>query len=429
MIEKNDFFIILAEMYEIKISDNIYIFSLKLDNIDKINKNRLSEYKIIFKFAKKSSLLFKIGISLGLKKIKCKFGSEEFNINTVKHFNLFVEPDDIFTIELKSLKKYFEIYVGFDQINLSDREKSYLELCSQPYSQLQIKKIIIVLSKYIESIGYFFKLIFESRGYECEYINSLSLLDCIGSTPDQIYIIIYSNQTHLGTPSRFIYYQVEQPSSIFLSNHQLLKKTIYMMTKAEQVWEYSIGTRKIYSKYCENKLKWVPMPYYYIENFKLKLNQTQIDLVSYEYDLCEYDIFFYGHPNERRKKILDKLSKYFKIKIGFGIYADEKIKYINKSKIIINLHFYRDAGLETCRINEILNYNKLIISEKSQQDNENMELYIDHVIFVDEINQDMSNLKQMIKTIQYYLKKKNYLNKIDLDKKMLSDKIIELIKI
>ena len=50
----------------------------------------------------------------------------------------------------------------------------------------------------------------------------------------------------------------------------------------------------LYSFFFKDKLKWVPMPYYYVENI------SQID-----WDSFEYDIFFYGHPNERRKNIID----------------------------------------------------------------------------------------------------------------------------
>ena len=281
----------------------------------------------------------------------------------------------------------------------------------------KIKKVIVVLSKFIESIGEFFKLIFESRGLGCEIVYSLDLIDCVESTPDQMYLIVYSDQTHMALPNRYIFYQVEQSNSKFLTDLKLLKRTICMMGKAEQVWEYTSLTRPIYSKYCQNKLKWSPMPYYYLSD-----NVFKVDL-----DSCEYDVFFYGHPNDRRKKILDVMGKYFNIKVGWGYYGDKKIKYIERSKIILNLHYYKDAGLETCRINEILNYNKLIVSESSPSDVSNMQLYSEYVVFVDEIDNKMSNIKQMIRTIKFYLERSNYLNKIKVDKTKLSDKINNLI--
>lgn len=414
----NNLCIINSEKYDITNKDDINIFSVKKNHLD--TKIVYSNYKIILKFIKKTYVELKIGISMNLKKIKCKFAEKEYEINNVKHFKLEVNPEDIFEIDLDSVKKHFEIYVKINDIDgIIYNNKNELDISidnsiiKNNLKSVPIKKVIVVLSKFIESIGSFFNLIFESKGLECEIIFSLPLINCIESTPEQMYLIVYSDQTHLALPSRYIFYQVEQSNSKFLTDPKLLKRTVYMMIKAEQVWEYSTLTRPIYLKYCENKLKWVPMPYYYIEN-----------VPEHIWDSCEYDIFFYGHPNPRRKTILNMLGKYFKVKEGWGYYGEKKINYIKKSKIILNLHYYRDAGLETCRINEILNLNKLIISESSPLDTSNIELYKEHVVFVDEIDDNFSNIKQLVKTIKYYLVKDNYLDKIkNSDKINLCEKI------
>ena len=455
MINENNLYIISADLYKKRIENNILILSAKPTNSD--SNINLSNYKIIFKFIRKTCLVLKVGISMNLNKIKCKFADEFYNVSTIKHFKIFVEPGDCFEIELESLKKYFEIYIKVDEINIfnsansnnlqilysnsikkldcssiSNDESTIIsigddnindlnllttnEILERELVEIKIKKVIVVISIFIKSIGEFFKLIFESKGFECVIVYSLSLLDCIESTCDQMYLIVYCDQEHLALPCIYIFYQVEQSNSKFLTDPKLLKRTICMMEKAEQVWEYSSITSPIYSKYCIDKLKWVPMPYYYLSDNK----QT-------DWDSCEYDIFFYGNPNKRRKKIINILSKYFRVKAGWSYYENKKIKYITKSKIILNLHYYKDAGLETCRINEILNYNKLIVSEKSPSDNSNMELYSDYVVFVDEIDDNFSNIKQMIRIIKYYLDKQNYQSKIIKDKKKLTDKINDLI--
>lgn len=514
-MNKNHFYTIISNKYDITNKDNINILSVKKnhlylnksiknDNIilkseDKLKVNQ-SDYKIIIKFTKDTYIVFRTGISMNLKKIKCKIGLNEFEINTIFAIKMKVFPNDIIELETELIKKYFEIFIKIDEINDLDNigqiininnklnlitnknlklidthsdtisDVSYISdvsdvsdlsnninnslsnnmnnsssnktsdnisdntnntenknkcmtkttkeilLLSNIESKQKIKKVIIVLSKFIKSIGENFKLIFESRGLDCEIVYSFSLLDCLESTPEQMYLIVYNEQTHNLLPLRFIYYQVEQVNSVFLSDPKLLKRIIYMMTKAEKVWEYTSNTRQIYSKYCMEKLKWIPMPYYYINNVQ-----------QISFDSCEYDLFFYGHPNIRRNNILNILSKYFDIKIGFGCYEEKKIKYIKKSKIILNLHFYKNSGLETCRINEILNYNKLIISESSSTDLSNMQLYSDYVVFVDEIDDKLSNIKKLIKTIKYYLDRTNYQSKINYDKKKLSDYINKLI--
>lgn len=417
----NNLYKIYFNAYDINFDNEIFIFKSKINHLDK--KINYSDYKIVIKFLKKKCLILKTGISMNLKKFKCKFKNEEHIVNTIKHLKISVEEGDIFEIELDILKKYFEIYIKIDEIDkIGEIDKidkiKYIEKENSVTNLIKNKKIIIVLSKFIQSIGDFFKLIYISRGFECDIVYSLTIDDCLNSTNEQIYLIVYLDQKHLALPMRFIYYQVEQSNSKFLKDLKLLKKTIYMMCKAEKVWEYTTMTRHLYSKYCLNKLSWVPMPFYYNENIE-KLN----------FDSCEYDIFFYGHFNERRKKILNELGKYFKLKEGFKCYGEMKNILIKKSKIILNLHFYEDSSLESCRINEILNYNKLIISENSLKDEANTELYNDYVIFVDEIDKNMSNINQMIKKIKYYLKKENYLNKMNLNKKPLSEKILNYIEI
>jgi hypothetical protein len=121
------------------------------------------------------------------------------------------------------------------------------------------------------------------------------------------------------------------------------------------------------------------------------------------------------------------LEKKYNLKIGFSVYEEERDVYNQKSKIILNLHYYSDPALETCRINEVLNFDKLIISEfPSPKDSSNIELYKNVVVFVDEINKDMSNLEMLIEKINFYLIDDNYksfIQKLPQQKMILEEKI------
>ena len=65
-----------------------------------------------------------------------------------------------------------------------------------------------------------------------------------------------------------------------------------------------------------------------------------------------------------------------KIKIINGLYGINLYKEIINSKIVLNIHFYKNAILETCRINEILSCNRIVISELPHKiDIENYNLY------------------------------------------------------
>ena len=70
------------------------------------------------------------------------------------------------------------------------------------------------------------------------------------------------------------------------------------------------------------------------------------------------------------------------------------------SKIVLNIHFYENAILETCRINEVLSCNKLVISENpDNSDKDNKEYYDNLIIYYNNID-DLIN-KASTKDIPY----------------------------
>lgn len=398
-------------------------------------KNKKVNYpKIKLKHNCKLELI--IGFSMNLKTLNIECGNKYIGLDSITKIDVELQENNYITF-IPEKNKYVEIYIKFVDIKIIPNLKtelstdisysnyyileksSYLDddtnieprIIIRKSKIVKYKKIIIILTEFIKSIGEYFKIIFNEKGIECDIKTSFTFNDCLESinNPDIIYLILFNSNKFNLMPNRYIFYQIEQSNSIFLTDEVYLKRLKYMCNKAEQVWTYNYVS--IIKKYCDKtKLKWLPMPFVHNPSISLKY--------SISYDTCEYDIFFYGHPNDRRKRILGKLKKYFgeKLKIGFGYYDDKKSSYIIRSRIILNLHFYKKAGLETCRINEILNYNKLIVSEKSVEDKSNMKLYKDIVVFVDEINDDLSNIKILVDTIKQYLYKQTYMNKIEINK-------------
>jgi hypothetical protein len=82
------------------------------------------------------------------------------------------------------------------------------------------------------------------------------------------------------------------------------------------------------------------------------------------------------------------------------VYGQKKGELINSAKIALNLHYYIDANLETSRLNEIINYNKIIVSEDiPPEDFYAKELYKNFVIYVEPIKENLSNIDQLYTTI------------------------------
>lgn len=148
----------------------------------------------------------------------------------------------------------------------------------------------------------------------------------------------------------------------------------------------------------------------YLQQQKLSYKQTYFMPLSYHSELAcltengemlgheEYDVLFYGDvKNARRKEYLDELSKRFKVKIIKNVFLDELYQEIKKAKVIVNIHYYDDALLETTRLYECLSLNKLIVSEKSKD----YQLYDDINQTVDFVN--IGDIQEMCDRIEFWL--------------------------
>jgi hypothetical protein len=255
----------------------------------------------------------------------------------------------------------------------------------------------LVTSELIQSISNNVKALLNSMGYNAEITYMLNDWDInYGCNSNICYIIIYNSRPDKKLPKKYIVYQVEQTNYINFNTSALEKSSV--------IWEMAIKNYEKYSHIHLNKIFVLPIPF----------NYTEHDNVIY--DDYKYDILFYGAENTRRRNILNAIKdKGYNLKIGFGIVGDTRDNMIKQSKIVLNLHYYENPTLETTRINEILQFNKVVISEKTYSEKEyvNNQLYGKFISFVDIINNDLSNINNLFNTIDMYLKPDDtYINKI-----------------
>ena len=72
-----------------------------------------------------------------------------------------------------------------------------------------------------------------------------------------------------------------------------------------------------------------------------------------EQESCE--VLFYGDTSsKRRQRFLEKLQSRFKVRIVQNIFGEEMVAQLCSAKIVINIHYYENALLETTRIHEVL---------------------------------------------------------------------------
>lgn len=162
-------------------------------------------------------------------------------------------------------------------------------------------------------------------------------------------------------PDFYVAYQLEQSvSSRWFTDHYLrvLESSFaildYSLLNIEYLSKRGISNRQMY--YC---------PVGGIEGYG--------DEEKAEYP--EFDVLFYGDINcERRKNYLEKLSERFSVRVVSDLFGKDLRKEMSKAKVIVNIHYYPGALLETTRIWECISLGHLVVSERSSDMHEHPEL-------------------------------------------------------
>lgn len=115
---------------------------------------------------------------------------------------------------------------------------------------------------------------------------------------------------------------------------------------SEQLPEDSVWTSPHYRNLLDKNYIW---DYSTANLLKIKHGNTQ--LIDFYY--CDqlsrleikkpatYDLVFYGSINERRKKLLDEISKSgLRVKVIFGEYGGDRDALISGARAVLNLHYY-----------------------------------------------------------------------------------------
>ena len=129
------------------------------------------------------------------------------------------------------------------------------------------------------------------------------------------------------------------------------------------------------------------MPIYYVKDYFSNIKEEEF-----------YDVGFYGECDiERRIVFINAIKENYKVNLIYNCYKENLIHELKKCKIIINIHYYENAILETTRIYESLSLNKLLISESSV-DIENHKNLNDIVDFI-----PIGDVEAMLNKISYWI--------------------------
>ncbi|WED82728.1 glycosyltransferase family 25 protein [Aeromonas media] len=110
------------------------------------------------------------------------------------------------------------------------------------------------------------------------------------------------------------------------------------------------------------------------------------------------DVLFYGDiNNDRRRAYVAELKKHFSVKIINDLFGDALYAEMSKAKVIVNIHYYEGALLETTRIYECLSQNKVIVSEESSD----MDEYSALLPLVDFV--PVNDIQAMVEKVDYWV--------------------------
>lgn len=193
-------------------------------------------------------------------------------------------------------------------------------------------------------------------------VNSLFVKNAGDAEPLQydasLHIIICA-QLFKKMPARYVVFQMEQS----VSSRWFDADYARILNNAEAVLDYS----KLNLAYLQEQQSVPFAKLYYLPISNLPVNSLSTSQENpADYDVCDYDVVFYGDVhNPRRKLFLDAISKQFKTLIVSEVFGDALYAQLQRAKVLVNIHYYEGALLETTRIYEALSLGLNIVSEVS----------------------------------------------------------------
>lgn len=194
-----------------------------------------------------------------------------------------------------------------------------------------------LLEKHLHSVGFKTEILTETpvQGYEA------------------IPHFVICPQMFTELPAQYVAFQMEQ------SVHSRWFTPLYFdkLRHAFAVFDYSMDNIAFLVD-SELPLKRVYlMPVGLLDDERTELPEKDIDILFYGDDHCP-----------RRQLFLEQLESRFTVKRVNNLFGDDMRAVLRRSKIVINIHYYEGALLETTRIHEALSEDCLVISERAADD-------------------------------------------------------------
>ena len=164
------------------------------------------------------------------------------------------------------------------------------------------------------------------------------------------HVVICPQMFH-ALPDKFAAFQMEQT----ISSRWLTPEYLGMLNAAMPIFDYSQKNICFWRERNIPLLKLYYLPIDFLPDMRAQKVQQP------------YDVVFYGDPTSpRRQKWLDELKRRFDVHVISEVFGDELHRELAKAKVVVNVHYYDNAMLETTRLYEVLSLGcSVVVSERS----------------------------------------------------------------
>lgn len=194
---------------------------------------------------------------------------------------------------------------------------------------------------------------------------------------------VIAAQAFRALPRYYVAYQMEQCVSNVLKRKKYQRK----LRRSVGLFDYSLMNIEVLKRlgFPESGLWYMPV-------------RPLIERASMPDESRLNDVIFYGASNNlRRQQYLRELQRCTPLKVIDGVFGERLLDELSQAKIVVNIHYYEGALLETTRIYECLSRGTLVVSESSADIDEHSELsaIVDFV--------PVGDVDQMVRRVQYWI--------------------------
>ncbi len=225
-----------------------------------------------------------------------------------------------------------------------------------------VKKISIISKQQTLFVADLLKTHLDSFGFFTSVESTFS-----SETSSDLFLVICPQVfERLPPPRKRIVFQMEQS----ISSRWFTREYINILYNSIAIFDYAKCNKEflITKKIPENQIFYVPLAPLN------KSNNTENESGFRSSPHKVSDVLFYGDfKNKRRQTYLKELKKHFNVRIETNLFGAALYEAIAQTKVVVNIHYYEGAILESTRVCECLSLGATVVSEMSSNQGEHLD--------------------------------------------------------